>query len=232
MATIQFSDTSNLTGIVQGVDFECDTDRDSYPLKDIARNSNYALDYLTLALAPAGGRLRPVEPTTEQFSVTSGSTTEVALTDDFVKIIDVVVEDSNGEKVKINLTDREDYWEAWEKMVADNSGTPTEYDQEGNKLKFNMTFDYTLANAVTVTYEPLPTYFVSTDTTATAHFKRTLSEAIVLYTSIKWCDIYLKERVANLESRLQQIIKLYSDAIIESNRQARGKMTGRVENFE
>ena len=35
-----FSDTTELSGIVQAIDFNCDTDAVSYPLKDKARNTN------------------------------------------------------------------------------------------------------------------------------------------------------------------------------------------------
>jgi hypothetical protein len=37
---MQFSDTSNLTGLVEDIDFICSTDSTSYPLKDKARNVN------------------------------------------------------------------------------------------------------------------------------------------------------------------------------------------------
>jgi len=53
---MQFSDTTNLDGIVEEIDFEVDTDSTSYPLKDKARNVNRHLDHVVSLILQSDGR--------------------------------------------------------------------------------------------------------------------------------------------------------------------------------
>lgn len=230
MATIQFNEETNLTGIVQGVDFEVDTDRNTYGIEDLTRNANFALDYLSLELSEFNGTIQHTEPATEQFNVTSGTTNSITSTSDFVKVLDVVVEDDNGDFISLKPIDPDLTEQPFDEVISQEAGTPTGYAQRGNLITFDKKFDFTKTNAVTLRYEPLPTYFVDTDTTATANYIRNLSEAIVLYTALKWAKKYQTGRVNDLEGDLANIIDKYKKMLSSSNKDLKRGLKANVEN--
>lgn len=230
MATIQFSDTSGLTGIVQAVDFELDTDRSSYKIEDLTTNVNFGLDYISAELSEFNGIIQIVEPSIEQFNVTSGTTKSVTLTNDFIKVLSVVVEDSNGDFHELDVIDPELDKQPFDEYTSEQAGLPRNYAQRGNLITFDRKFDYTLSNAVTVRFEPLPSYFESTDTTETANYVRNLSEALVLYASMKWASKNQRERVQDIKSRMDIVIEGYKKMLGSRNRDVKRQLRPNVTN--
>lgn len=205
MTTLEFNDTTDFQGLVQGVDFECGTDRNDYPLVDLVRNINFGLDYIKMYLAKRGGSVQSVESVTESFDVTSGTTKEITIAGNFMSVIEVSIDDDGGTVTKPELFDPEAEGETLEEM-QEESGTPLRYTQEGQKIKFDKTFDFTKVGAIKVKILPFPTFFDSADTSETADLPRSASEALILYASYKWLDIYQRERGNTVLGRLNDIL--------------------------
>lgn len=169
---MQFSDTSNLTGIVEHIDFFCETDSTSYPLKDKARNvnrhyydivneflkSNHRWQYDDSNQSGLPSSTDNLVDSQETYSIPS-----VAL-----KLLGIEVLDSAGNAVKLEPISKRDLAVA-EQAFLNQDGLPKYYIQYGlGKVKLfpaPKAADVTLTAGIRFYYAREIDIFVSTDTT-------------------------------------------------------------------
>ncbi|MEA3429821.1 MAG: hypothetical protein U9R08_00960 [Nanoarchaeota archaeon] len=61
---MQFSDTINLQGLIQDIDFRCSTNDNKYPIKDKTRNLNNSYDKVINFIILNSGKIKPADTNT------------------------------------------------------------------------------------------------------------------------------------------------------------------------
>lgn len=169
---MQFSDTSNNTGIVQEIDDICQSDANSYPLKAKARRANAALDrFFTLAFQ-ADGRwsfddLNQTTAPLESINLVSG-TEKYALdtfSSEIINVLRVEILDSDGNGRTLERFNPSAI--SWESLTQFNSvaGQPEQYNLFGKYIYLYPKPDYNSTNGLSLYFERNKSAFVYTDTT-------------------------------------------------------------------
>ncbi len=175
---MQFSSTSDNAGIVEEIDFLIDTDLNSYPLTQKARNVNRYLDEVISLILQSDGRWEfddnnytnlPIATTSlvneqQDYSISGGT---------FLKILRVEVKDINGNYYLLTPISEKDIQNQAMTEFQETAGMPKYYDKLGNSLFLYpkpSSANTTLTAGLKVYFQRLPSYFVSTDTTKTPGF--------------------------------------------------------------
>jgi hypothetical protein len=190
-----YSDSSNLTGLVEDIDFICGTDSTSYPLKDKARNINRHYYVAVSDILKSSGRfqfddsnLTTVNAPT--FTLVNGQS-QYSLPTDFLKLTEVEILDNGGNWVKLQEIDPADISTAISDF-EDTPGVPKYYDVQGNMLTMYpapATGSVTLTNGGKLHYQREVDHFVSTDTTQEPGFAEPYHRILSLGASYDWLVI-------------------------------------------
>lgn len=169
--SMQFSDTSGLSGLVEDIDFICGTDATSYPLKDKARNANQWLytGVVTQILANKKWQFADINATTLPVFVATmvNAQQDYALPTDLLRLQAVEIKDAGGNWQRLKPIDKDDL----KRSITDFenvNGTPRYYDVVGTSLMLYpapATAGVTLTSGLKLHYSPDIDLFVSTDTT-------------------------------------------------------------------
>lgn len=134
---MQFSDTSNKTGIVEDIDFLCGTDATSYPLVDKARNVNRHYYKVVADIHRTAGRNQYDDSNLASLPKTDltmvEGTHEVALAETNFLIHAVEVKDLAGNWVRIQEFDLAEKYRSVSSFNT-SSGFPRFYDVLGSYL--------------------------------------------------------------------------------------------------
>lgn len=180
------------------------SDTTSFPLDDMSRVANKALDKVHMVILQADGNWRyddnnnAASTLITTTSVIAGAT-KVAIPLTWLTIARVRITDENGNYVTLRPAKRRNWSDG---KLNSSAGTPSEYALLGNWAHF----DCPMAHAATVEveYQTGPSYFDGdTDTTKTPGFVATFHQIIPLEMALEYCEINdLDSRAAKIRIRL------------------------------
>lgn len=205
---MMFSDNTNLTGIVEDIDFRCSTTVIDYPLKDKARNINQVQDGVLEFLMENSKKIEWADTAlTAPYNYTDYNLvdTEIDVTVTVpYKFQRAEIKDSNGDWTEIKLINREELKVAKEEFES-TDGIPKFLTINGDNAQLFPAPDYTQASSLRIYDQPEVTLFVSTDTTKTPLLPRFSHSLLSVGASIMYCNLYKKDRV--------QVLVLEQDAL-------------------
>lgn len=181
------------------------SDTTSYPLDDMGRAGNKALDKCHMLILGADGRWEyddnnnagtPLINTST--SITSGDT-KVAIPLTWLKITRVRITDAAGNYVTLSPRRRRQWSDA---QLNASSGEPNEYDLIGNYLHFDKPINHNAT--LEVQYQLGPSYFDGdSDTTKTPGFVAQFHQIIPLEIALEYCEINdMDSRAGKIRNRL------------------------------
>lgn len=214
---MQFSDTSNLTGLVEDIDFFCNTNSTSYPLKDKARNAN-RWAYAAVVWILKANRLWEFDDT-NQTDLPIATTTLVDSQNDYtlptnlLKLQRVEVKDASGNYHKLDPIDKSQIKGSVTEF-EETDGLPRYYDIVGTSI-----FLYPAPAAASVTttaglkiyYSREIDVFASTDTTQEAGFPEPFHRVISLGAAYDW---YIRRGQTQKASSLRSEIEVWKRELI------------------
>ncbi len=222
---MQYSDTSTKQGIVEGIRWETDTDTESFPIEDITRVANQAMDeYFSIAMNDDKNQADfPVSTT----NVVSGQA-DYSAPEDLLDFVILKAKNPAGDWIILDRIYQLESDTAFEEEFA--TGTPTKYQYKENTFFLYPTPDYNSTGGLKIEYKRNPTYFLPTDTTKVpgipyAHHQFITKFVSFALASKKSMDI--AERLFRDLEKMRQDIKMYWAK--RGNYQA-PRLTPRVEN--
>ena len=196
---IQFSDTTNLTGLVETLARYTGTQTSttsSYTLAQKTLDINNAyVHYINLASRAAGKQ--QIDDTNNSTlplllsDLTSGTANysfkvdEASPTNQILEVQKIRIKDANGKwtdfltQIDKNETDVSQY--------QDVTGTPEYYDLVGDNVVFYPTPNYTSANGIEFTVTRTPVYFLTSDTTKKPGIPDMFHEYLVIRPAYYFC---------------------------------------------
>jgi len=165
-----FSDTVDLQGMVQDVDFMASSNASKYPLNDKVRifNQSYLSWIEYIARKSKVIKFADLQETApynyEEYNVTNG-TENVTITEPF-KFERAEIKDSNGTYTRLELISREKIQTAIQDYQR-TTGSPKYITIDGDNLTFYPTPNYSVTNGLRIYDTPQGTLFTSADTTRT-----------------------------------------------------------------
>ena len=197
MTQLQYSDTTDKLGLVQLVDYLCDTTDSSYPIADKTRHINMALDELVTEqiIFDNSGHADDTNYTVLPVKTTNLVTgqQQYQLPADYLFIERIEVLSSDGKGVVLKPIDKS---EIESSLIDYGTGTPKCYDLGGQNYFLYPTPDYNATDGIKVWYSRLPDLFTSADTTKVAGISRVLLPYLAYRASIIYCRKNLPERVS------------------------------------
>lgn len=211
---MQFNDTTGKQGIVQDVYFEVNANSSTYPIADLVRNANVALDNVVTIALEADGQW--------DFDSTNATDFPIGLTDlmsgqqdyefddEFLVIRSVEVCDSNGKWSKIVPIDI--YMMEKRQSMTDfeeENGIPLYYDKIGNSMflypapNYNRRLVEEGEAGLKVYFQRKMDYFDVSDTVKEAGMPKHLQKYIPLYCSYAYAAAKDLPKVSTLEKRLE-----------------------------
>lgn len=203
---MQFSDTSNKQGIVEDIDFFCDTDSTTYPTAQKTRNVNRAYDRVVSLILGSDGRWQWDDTNATDLPI--ATTTITANQQDYgidtthLKITRVEIKDSAGNWILLNPIDAA---EVTDQSISDfykTAGLPIYYDKIANSIFLYPKPNYTQAASLKVYFQRNVSYFTASDTTKQPGFASPFHRLLSLGASF---DFALKKGLPQLNSLREQI---------------------------
>ena len=240
MAGLAFNSNSDNQDVVSEIKAICNADTSSYPLKDMARRVNMALDrFFTLAFQ-ADGQWSWDDPSNDSLpiqtiNVVSG-TGDYNLDDFTSEIINIIrIELANSSTADLFIVlkrlDRANYSTTALDEIYASTGIPEYYDLVGEYIRLYPTPSYSATAGLRIYLERNKTAFASTDTTKTLPIPALFSDYICRHASLP----YLIEMQKPQKNDIASFIARDEVAIIDyfSNREkgARKRMTMRTPQF-
>jgi len=242
---MQFNDVSTSQGIVQDAYFEATADSSSYPIADVTRNANAALDNVVTLILGADQRW--------QFDSTNSTDLPIGTTDivsgqqdysfdeEYLVIKSIELADSSGKWTRLIPIDNMslDERQALSGFETVN-GTPMYYDKMGDSILLYPAPNYNYTAGLRAYFQRKIDYFVVGDTIKEPGFAKHLHKYIPLYCAYVYAcakDLpkqnSLKQRLAFYEGNKLQggndqgaIATFYAYRELDFKR----KLTPRVEN--
>lgn len=240
-----FNDTITLQGIVQDAYFEATADSSSYPIADVTRNANTALDNVVTLILGADQRW--------QFDSTNSTDLPIGTTDivsgqqdysfdeEYLVIKSIELADASGKWTRLIPIDNMslDERQALSGFETVN-GTPLYYDKMGDSIILYPAPNYNYTAGLRAYFQRKIDYFVAGDTIKEPGFAKHLHKYISLYCAYAYAcakDLpkqnSLKQRLAFYEGNKLQggndagaIATFYAYRELDFKR----KLTPRVEN--
>lgn len=167
-----FSDTTLGQGIVQDTDFLCGTDRNTYPLAQIVRNSNRAMDKAVSLILKSDGRWQWDDSNQTDLPIATADLAsgqnDYSFAVSHLRIEKVMIKDgaSGGWKElgKLDITDP-DISAYLTGTQPSSTGVPVGYDFKANSLFLFPSPSYSSTGGLKVWFQRPSTYFTAGDTT-------------------------------------------------------------------
>jgi len=213
---MQFKDSTNNTGIADDIDFLCDTDDTSYPLKDKARNANrwlYRAVVWTFESSPLW-----------EFDDTNLSTLPIARTtlvagqedyslpSDMLRVQKVTVLDSSSNEHEVTLLPFDEY-KAFRMNATQSTGIPSRACLRGASIFLDpapASGQVTLSNGLRLYISREIDAFASTDTTQEAGIPEPFHRIVSLGAAH---DYWLKYDPNKANALLAQIMDIKRDLL-------------------
>ncbi len=236
---IAFNSNSDNQDLVSEVKAICNTDINSYPLKDIARRTNFALHrFFTLAFQAHGqwaydDTTLSTDPI-ETINIVSGTQSYDigTFTSEVLGILRIEIIDSDAQEHVLRRLERGNYpATALPELVTDNGAIPNMYDLVGETIYLYDKPDFTRSNALRFYVERGHKTIVSTFTTEKLPVPSLFSKYICNLVSLP----YLIENKKDQKNDIAALIAKDEVAIIDyfGNREKghRKKMTMNIRRF-
>lgn len=206
-----FSDNTNKLGIVEHIDFLCDSDSTAYPVAQKTREVNAAYEEVVGWLINADGVWQFDD---ENYStLNEGTTTLVAGQSDYsfaVTFLDiewVKVKFNNGNWMLLDPIDQSQIDHPLEDYLLAN-GFPIYYDKQGDTIRLYPAPDSnstTLTNGMKVGFKRTASLFTSGDTTKVPGFASPYHAILSYMASLPYCFKYKKDRVVSYQNKIAQL---------------------------
>ena len=180
-----FSDTTTYQGIIQEVDFYCDTSNVNYTLLDKVRSANRAMDEATAIIVGVDGKADWVDSnlTTLPIDTTSlvSGQNDYAFDSDHLFIKQLRVKDNAGNWNVLNAVTNNE-------VIANSTatGTPTMYSILGYSYLLSPTPNYSSSNGIEILFQQKGSYFTNADTIKEPGFASHLHRFIVWCMCVDW----------------------------------------------
>lgn len=209
---MQFNDTTTKQGIVQDTYFEASANTSSYPIADVVRNSNTALDNVVTLILGADGRWQFDDTNSTDLPI--GTTALVSGQQDYsfdseyLVIKSIECSDSNGRWIKLEPIDNYDEDVALSQFETTN-GIPKYYDKMGESILLYPAPNYSIApddatpGGLRAYFQRKIDYFVANDTVKEPGFAKHLHKYIPLYNAYVYACAKNLPKQASLERRLR-----------------------------
>ncbi|HEC65962.1 MAG TPA: hypothetical protein ENI23_11775 [bacterium] len=215
---MQFSDTSLEQGILQKIDFLCDSDSDSYPTADKTREVNNYLERVIGKLITLNNKWDFDDSNYTDFPIAEttlvDSQSDYSLDTTHIVIREVWVKDENGDWRKLRPIEQKDFSTPLEE-IYETDGLPLYYDKSGSSLVLYPAPDngisVTLSSGLRVLFQRTGSVFTVSDTTKKPGFASPYHDILAYAAAIPFCVKYRPSRVAgyiferdNLEKELYE----------------------------
>lgn len=226
-----FSDVTTSQGIVQDTYFEVNADATTYPIADVTRNSNAALDNVVTLILGADKRWQ--FDSTNATDLPIGSTglvsgqQDYSFDDEYLVIKSIECSDSEGRWTKLIPIDNYDEPCALSQFETVN-GVPKYYDKMGESILLYPAPNYTIAPTDTPAgglrayFQRKIDYFVAGDTIKEPGFAKHLHKYIPIYNAY----VYACAKDLQKQSVLKQRLAFY-----EGNKLQGGNDAGAIASF-
>lgn len=192
---MQYSDTALQQGIVQSIDFNCDTSATLFPLAQKVRLVNKWYNKVVAIILDCDGRWQFDDTNATDLPI--ATTTLVASQQDytidttFLRILRVEVLNYAGVWVKLEPLDQVDIYDQGLVEFLKTPGMPKYYDVQGSSIflypKPDAGVSVTLAAGLKAYFQRNVSYFVAGDTTKVPGFASIFHEFLALGASYDWC---------------------------------------------
>lgn len=207
-----FNDTTNNQGIVQDTYFEASANSNSYPIADVVRNANTALDnVVTLIL---GNDKRWNFDSTNATDLPIGTTSiisgqqDYSFDEEYLVIKSIECSDSQGHWFKLKPLDTYDLDIPLSDFM-EGGGVPVYYDKMGESILLYPTPNYSIseldspAGGLRAYFQRKIDYFTATDTTKEPGFAKHLHKYIPLYCAYAYACAKGTDKINSLAKRLE-----------------------------
>lgn len=222
-----FNDTTTSQGIVQDTYFEVNADATTYPIADLTRNANAALDNVVTLILGADQRW--------QFDSTNSTDLPIGTTDivsgqqdysfdeEYLVIKSIEIADASGKWTRLIPIDNMslDEREALSGFETVN-GTPMYYDKMGDSILLYPAPNYNYTAGLRAYFQRKIDYFVASDTIKEPGFAKHLHKYIPLYCAY----VYACAKDLVKQSVLKQRLAFY-----EGNKLQGGNDQGAIATF-
>ena len=207
---MQFSDTTNYTGLIQDIDFllfgDGTTFNEAYSLYDRTRNINLAYDKITALLFRADPNFLWDDTTNSDYPIATtalvSNQANYSLPDSSLVIHQVRVKDTNGDFTTLDPIQRREASDS----DLNETGTPTSYYKIGKQIFLVPTPDYGVSNGIEFYFQRGANHFTSTDTTETAGFASIFHEYLSISAALRYAVANgMATKITVLRDMLQNI---------------------------
>lgn len=226
-----FNDTTSSQGIVQDAYFEASANANSYPIADLTRNANTALDNVVTMIL--GSDSRWSFDSTNSTDLPIGTTPLISGQQDYsfdseylvIKFIEC--SDSLGHWTKLRPIDTYDEECALSEFET-TDGVPVYYDKVGESILLYPAPNYSIAptdnpaGGLRAYFQRKIDYFTTSDTTKEPGFAKHLHKYIPLYCAY----VYACAKELPKESSLKRRLQFY-----EGNKLEGGNISGAISQF-
>lgn len=208
-----FNDTTaEGQGIVQDIYFEAQCNATSYPIADLTRNCNTALDNAVTLILGADSRWQ--FDSTNATDLPIGTTSLIAgqqdysFDEEYLVIKSIECSDSSGHWTKLIPIDNYDEEVALSEFQTTN-GVPKYYDKMGESIllypapNYSIDIDDTPEGGLRAYFQRKIDYFNTTDTTKEPGFAKHLHKYVSLFASYVFCAAKDLPKQSELKSRLE-----------------------------
>lgn len=228
---MQFSNTTSLDGIVQGIDFEVQTNDNTYGVKDKTRNVNRGLDRFIYLATSADNKW--------QFDDTNHTNAPVAtadivadqkdytFSDEFLIVTRLETKDTSGNWRVLPQIDERETSTAYEELQK-TSATPTSYDVRGKQIYLFPPSDTNVTGGLRVFFQRKPSYMDSGDTVKEPGIPLQFHEYLILYASHVYAQAKGLPVKNDLFTRIQVMEQAITNHFRKRNEVKRGRMTVRT----
>ena len=203
-----FNDETTKQGIVQDAYFEASANSSSYPIADLTRHANQALDEMVSIAINSNGTWQFDDSNNTDLPI--GTTALVSgqadytFDDEYLMIEQIRVKDSNGNWANLKPVDRNNE-EMKEEILSleGTSGLPIYYDKFGESIYLYPKPNYSQASSLKAFFQRKASYFTTTDTTKEPGFPKHLHKYIPLYCAFSYASAKGLPKKNDLYQRLQ-----------------------------
>jgi len=206
---MQYQDTSGGQGIVQDAYFEASADSISYPIADVTRHANQALDEVYSIFEKYNGTWQFDDSNNTDLPVATtplvSGQADYTLDSSFFTVEQARVKDSNSNWSDLIPVDRNnsDMRETLLQLEA-TSGLPIYYDKFGETIMLYPKPNYSQDASLKIFVQRTTSYFSTTDTTKEPGFPKHLHKFVPLFCAFSYAMAKVLDKKNDLFTRLEK----------------------------